>query len=446
MKTKIIPLIVLLTLTNWSALALDWTYSTNLFWWISTPTNIFCGTNSTDAARDSYIVIWNKLNADINLMWQRIQNTSGGTNAIAITNTVTLPAGSSAYATNTGTVGGIAYYVLGIPAGAPGTNTQTQTVFSNSVYASTAYTLTNINPLYCNGSNYIGTFSQLYKFQLQLPYTGGGMSPGSNLNEYVIISTNGGTSWMTNSLDTASPAIWTNVMVSVIGDNNTNYAGAITLWGLDHPEYYQRTNWFEGQFTRFADPVDQSDAVTLKYLQTYVANATAMSWQLTANHYVFAPNGNTNIDMAIPFSGGGYMTSFKPVGTNWVMTATNVPIGYELECSTNLAASYGWFNPPVTVTTNLYAATNAWTFTVAKADVSASYAFFRVIAYQTAATTIYPPLTLGSVAMWRSNSWPNALAAITNSPNMSFGQASSNGVPVKWFWSNSVVWVSPWMP
>ena len=50
-------LLTLLLLTGLRASAFDWTYSTNLFWTITTPTNIFCGTNSTDPARDSYIVI-----------------------------------------------------------------------------------------------------------------------------------------------------------------------------------------------------------------------------------------------------------------------------------------------------------------------------------------------------------------------------------------------------
>lgn len=61
-----------------SAFALDWNYSTNLFPSLTTPTNIFCGTNFTDPARDSYITIWNKLNNDINLMWGRIAAGSGG--------------------------------------------------------------------------------------------------------------------------------------------------------------------------------------------------------------------------------------------------------------------------------------------------------------------------------------------------------------------------------
>jgi hypothetical protein len=40
----------------------DFTYSTNLYYALPFTTNIFCGTNGADSARDSYIVIWNKIN------------------------------------------------------------------------------------------------------------------------------------------------------------------------------------------------------------------------------------------------------------------------------------------------------------------------------------------------------------------------------------------------
>jgi hypothetical protein len=45
-----------------SATAQNFTYSTNLFYALPYTTNIFCGTNGADSARDSYIVIWNKIN------------------------------------------------------------------------------------------------------------------------------------------------------------------------------------------------------------------------------------------------------------------------------------------------------------------------------------------------------------------------------------------------
>jgi hypothetical protein len=390
---------------------------------------------------DPWSTAASKLNSMLSYLFNRL-----GTNApFGFTNTTTLAAGSSATVTNVGTVNGIAYFQLGIPQGLPGTNTVTAYVFTNSVLSSSSYVLTNINPLYCNGSNFIGSFSQLYKYSLVLPNTGSGLSPGVNLVESLIISTNGGTSWFTN--DATTVAIWTNVLVSVVGDNNTNYAGAITLYGLDHPEVYGRTNTSEGQYWTFDDPVNDQNPVTLAYLKTYIANATGLSWQLIGNHYVYAPYGQTNIDMAISMAGGGWITSIKPVSTNWVLTATNIIPGYQLQISTNLSLTYGWSSPGTyTTTTNLYSATNQWTFTIPKANIPASYAFFRLATFKSVSTTIYPPLVLKSATVWTSNAWSDALSVITNYPDRSFGVASSNGVPVKWFWSNSVVVTSPWMP
>lgn len=386
----------------------------------------------------------------------------GSITNFAITNTVTLAAGSNAYATNTGTYAGIAYYEVGIPRGADGmngtnganglngtngaagTNFVTSYVFTNSVLSSASFVLTNINPLYCNGSNFIGSFSQVYKATLVLPYTGVGMTVGSNLNEDVIFSTNSGASWFTN--DATTVAIWTNVLVSVVGDNNTNYAGAISLYGLDHPELYGRTNTSEGQYWTFDDPVYDQNPVTLNYLKTYVANATGLSWQLIGNHYVYAPYGQTNIDMAISINGGGWITSIKPVSTNWVLTATNISPGYQLQISTNLSLTFGWSSPGIyTTTTNLYSATNQWTFTIPKANIPASYAFFRLATFKSVATTVYPPLVLKAVMGISSNAWADSVSYITNTYDSgSGGLASSNGVMVKWVYTNGVLAAWPW--
>lgn len=67
MKIKIIAALFLMFCLG--AKAQDFTYSTNLYGAISTPLLIFAGTNSTDTARDTYIEIWNKINADTTLFW-----------------------------------------------------------------------------------------------------------------------------------------------------------------------------------------------------------------------------------------------------------------------------------------------------------------------------------------------------------------------------------------
>ena len=63
---------ILLTLTTWSVHALDWTYSTNLYYNLSYPTNIYMGTNSTDATTngDSFYQWGTKLNGFM-LLYQR---------------------------------------------------------------------------------------------------------------------------------------------------------------------------------------------------------------------------------------------------------------------------------------------------------------------------------------------------------------------------------------
>jgi hypothetical protein len=65
------------------AFSFDYTYSTNLYSGASTPLFIFCGTNSTDASRDTYIEIWNKLNADVSLLWNNSSNANNTASAAA---------------------------------------------------------------------------------------------------------------------------------------------------------------------------------------------------------------------------------------------------------------------------------------------------------------------------------------------------------------------------
>jgi hypothetical protein len=65
---KLLCLFALLAGWMASGQAFDFTYSTNLFYALPYTTNIFCGTNGSDPARDSYIVIWNKVNHNTTLL------------------------------------------------------------------------------------------------------------------------------------------------------------------------------------------------------------------------------------------------------------------------------------------------------------------------------------------------------------------------------------------
>ena len=360
-----------------------------------------------------------------------------------------LPTGSSATITQTGVTNGIAYYVAGIPAGAPGTNYVTSAVYSNVVYSSFQLTFTNINPLLCTGSNYIGNFSQLYAFDLKLPNTSAGQFIGTDLVENVWCSTNAGftNGWFAIT-NTTTPMIWTNVAVAIVGVNNTNYAGALTLYGVDHPEYIGRTNSFFGQVNQFPDPVNALDVVNLQTMQTAIANATASSFNTVVDangytHYQYAPSGQTNLDMVANKTTSGGFTMFQNSGTNWVLTSTNAPNNYQLQYSTNLALTFGWTSL-AGYTTNISGITN--TITVPKVLINASYAFFRIVAFQTASATFGPPLTLQKGAIIKSNAWATVFANATNQmfPGDWAVNINSNGVGLWKIWnSNWVFYVQP---
>ncbi|MDE2105636.1 MAG: hypothetical protein KGL39_50885 [Patescibacteria group bacterium] len=302
---------------------------------------------------------------------------------IVFTNTTTLSPGSSAYVTNTGVSNGIAYFIAGIPTGATGPQGPPAT---NAIYPTPEFTLTNINPLLCTGSNYIGYFPQLYDALLLLPNTASGLSPGSNLNETVMASFDA-TNWF--AVTNSPVALFTNIYVAVVGDNNTNYAGAITLYGLTNWQYYGTTNWLIGQHLFANDPTAAFDVVNLESMQTAIANATASSWMLFNDapgntHYAYVPSGQPDLDLVLPPPATSYAVSFRNVSTNWVLGETNVLAGYQLQVSTNLGLRFGWTilaTNLYSVSTNLFAATNIWTFTIPKANVPASYAFFRIVYY-----------------------------------------------------------------
>lgn len=60
--------------TPHSALAQDFTYSTNLFYALTYPTNIYIGTNGTDPGGDNFHVWACKLNSSTTLLWGQQQS------------------------------------------------------------------------------------------------------------------------------------------------------------------------------------------------------------------------------------------------------------------------------------------------------------------------------------------------------------------------------------
>jgi len=73
MKKTLSAILSLLAVT---ASALDFTYSTNLFYAVPYVTNVYCGTNSADTNRDTYVTAWNKLNHNDTLLERRANATT----------------------------------------------------------------------------------------------------------------------------------------------------------------------------------------------------------------------------------------------------------------------------------------------------------------------------------------------------------------------------------
>ena len=427
-------LLTLLLLTGLRASAFDWTYSTNLFWTITTPTNIFCGTNSTDPARDSYIVIWNKLNADINLMWQRILTATnggsgGGITNLIFTNTVTLPAGSPATVTNVGIVGSIAYYQISVPMGSNGpagagntntfnfTNTITAYNFTNMVLDNQQIVYTNIYPLNFTGSNYIGRFPMVDTFQLHVPLIGGGGGgldmPSLQVEQVWLSLTK--TNWTgTNGwfkATNASPQIYTNCAVAVVGV--VGGSGSIEVDGCTHPELVGRSYSLYRETIFAGNPVNSGDVVNLGYLNA-VLQGFQQPWNTgTDTNYfkhIYATINGVNI---FDISGRlAYLTvdSITVVGTNIVLTVnqTNMAASFQFQQTTNLLLPFVPV-PSYTQTTN----SGVVSFTV---PMPSSFGWFRMVLPTLAAVTVNAPITFNVTTNQITWGATNTAPANTSTP------------------------------
>lgn len=435
-------LLTLLLLTGLRASAFDWTYSTNLFWTITTPTNIFCGTNSTDPARDSYIVIWNKLNADMNLMWQRILNGTNSGSSGSITNFVltatNLPAGSAATVTNLGSSGGIAYFQIGVPqgaTGAAGTNTINYYNLSNAVVSSQTFLALNTNFNFAL-SNSIGKFTNIYSVTVNAVEVGGGGVATPSAAAYGILFSTNGTSYQP-TLPAAPNVLWLSVTSAVAG------AGGVKVTCITHPEARGNTNDLTGQTTFVNPATDGKSPVTLAQMNAAIANATS-GLQYDGLWYYFAPNGNRLLEMQIPavLFATNLSIAIDGTGTNWAVSlaATNFVKGWQFQMSTNLALLTGF-----QLFTNYTLSTNSGvaTFTVPMYATPNTYAFFRVAAPQLGAlkSDYAHAFVLGT--LYPSNTWN--LAVITN--GMAAGDiitVNSNGLKLVDVWlSNSVPILKP---
>jgi hypothetical protein len=409
---------ILLTSTIWSAKALDWTYSTNLYYNLSYPTNIYMGTNGTDGATngDSFYVWGTKLNAFMNLTQRRYLAGGGtsGVTSIVFTNTVTLAPGSSATATNVGVVDGIAYFSIGIPAGAPGTNFVTAYALTNSVFSSQQLTLLNTNFTFAL-SNYLGVFTNVMSVRVTAPQVGGGgAAPPVSANYWVWYSTNNMTSWTTNP-----PNYLTNIAHVAVTVDGTG-AGKVDIFSVDRPELDWRLNNFTRQRVRVADPTNSLEAVNKQTMETAIANAVANQWQTSTNGDTYYYGPNSKRVFALRKSDLIYSTNITSaiVSTNFTVSlaVTNFVYGWQLQMSPALELTSG-FQPIsyYTLTTN----TGIATFAIPLYLLPVDKAFFRIVSPQTAGVVSDWPVQTPYV--WFGTNVNFLTNTVTHSTNSTLG-------------------------
>ena len=383
-----------------------------------------------------------------------------GTNS-GITNFVftatNLPAGSQPTVTNTGIVGGIAYYSIGIPAGPPGTNTVTNTItaynYSNTVLGSMRYVQYSTNYAYwnrvANGSNYLGRFQGMCDWQAYGGNDGG--NPPGDIGVTLYGSYSGSNSWFAI---TNGKFFTTNWISLAIKTNGTSYSGGTilnpgtaTIYNLDHPELYGRTNWLDYQYFKMqTQPTEANDLVNKAYADLLFNNAfngnfsrfdsNGISYFVYSyqNRIVFSISSSTTW---IPLKGSSLDGGMTHILVD--VYQTNLTAGYDFQSSTNLALTAGF-----TTFTNYTLSTNTGVVTFTVPIVTTEPArFFRIVSSIASGAAYNVPLALNGGSIYPSNTW--SLATITNAlagygAGKHFWTGSSNGQAlVTLSYSNGVV-------
>jgi hypothetical protein len=342
-----------------------------------------------------------------------------------------------------GVTNGIAYCFASIPAGsagatgAPGTNTVNVTnVYTaynptNSIETSSRFTITNIATLNFAGTNFIGQFSQLDSFDLSVPILGAvGIFPGSNEFEqvwlnYTATNWSGTNGWFLPD-SASSTMIYTNIAVAVVGAVGSS--GALTLYGMDHPEAAGRYNMIyrQGIGTQ-QTPVLPTDLVNLQTLNnalaSYFASPLVKSVDSNQVTHVQMLDGQKVLMDATSQHFSLFVDSVVASGTNLLISVnvTNMFPGYTFQVSTNLGAADGGFytSSSFTVSTN----SGEVVFTT---PMLASYSFYRMRLNYPNTFVITPQLTLPAGTLYPPNAW--SLTTITSTmPNFSFWTGNSNG-------------------
>jgi|GEM_PF-6404302 len=315
------------------------------------------------------------------------------------------------------------------------------TLTTNIARTSKQITLYQSNAFTMSGSNYVGRFSQVYKTKLTAPIVGGGgLVLGYSLNENLYGSYSGSNSWFPLAYNTP---YFTNISISVVGSNTTGI-GAITLWGLDHPECYGNTVSFDGQTLLSGGSPIASQADLSAYIHV-LAPPVQMSggWILdsqttTAGEYVSFINHNNEI---FKLSATGSSISNAPggidgTGTNeLMMTPTNYLVsGWFMEVVTNLTPPIIW-----QVTTNYTMTTNSGVVTFAiPMNFTLTAQFFRLRSTAQVTGKFSVPITFTGGTLWPSNTWN--LTTITNGmQNGDVITVNSNGQKLVDVWMSNTV-------
>lgn len=359
---KKIAFILLFSAAIIGVAALDWTYSTSQFSGYNYVTNVYAGTNSADTNRDSYIVAWNKLNHNDNWLAQTARLiASNSWSILAATNGLTT---GDARLTSSNGVPVVVTFSNGVVGvfnlTGVGSGGSTNTTYITNII--TAYNLSNAwlgsqrimtfatNNAAWGASNYLARVNGLHSWNLYGGNDGG--NPPGDIPMKLVGSYTGTNGWFTitngfTTTNTISIAALTNGY-SYSGGTRVTLGGA-TLYSIDNWPLLGRTNYGFGQFYRFNEPVDFSDAATKNYVDTGLANVTdrnfttALDTNTMTAHLIYQRSSATIFDIAS-------RTAYVPIkgvslsGTNILLEIyqTNLTAGWYIESTTNLALVNSW--------------------------------------------------------------------------------------------------------
>lgn len=247
-------------------------------------------------------------------------------------------------ATNVGS--SIAAYILGVPAGAPGTNTVTQLVFTNSLLTSDQITWYQTNAFSFSSSNFVLRVSNYYgasvigpQFVKATDPNGGPIYGASTVNLWGSYSGTNGWFSVTNGFFTSNA-------ISISCTCSNSGVGFMALYGDDQPQTWGRTNSFWGQSIRLGTPANPNDIAIKSYVDNAVAAAFPTTWQIVntnGTHLEYFALGAVVQDLAynIQFSALSPCT-LDGTGTNITFSTgvTNLLTGWQLLTTTNLLTTW----------------------------------------------------------------------------------------------------------